>query len=127
MYLQNKLGIDTKDLVNKDVIGVSVFGDNHYSFPAIFYPFKAMDKSGDFVNQHPCILCANSLPDYGISHTTKGIARVMSSLLKLFFCYYHCHRLRRFCFSYSLVTLLFSCHSFYNKLIFNWREKRLIL
>ena len=39
-YLQNLLGIDTKDLVKKNAIGVPVYGENHYSFACIFYPFK---------------------------------------------------------------------------------------
>ena len=83
-YLRNKLTINTTDLVNKDVVIVPIFAENHYSFSVMFYPFKAADGSGKYVNHHPCIVCANSLPEHGRLHKREVIDKVLRRWLNKF-------------------------------------------
>ena len=83
-YLRNKLTINTIDLVNKDVIIVPIFAENYYSFSVMFYPFKAADGSGKYVNHHPCIVCANSLPEHGRLHKREVIDKVLRRWLNKF-------------------------------------------
>ena len=47
-YLRNKLTINAKDLLNKNVTVILIFGENHYSIAILFYPFKfkAANESG---------------------------------------------------------------------------------
>ena len=39
------------------------------------------DESGKYVNNVPCIVCANSIPNYGSSHKTKEVAKVLRRFL----------------------------------------------
>ena len=88
-YLRIKLPNGTKDLLNNDVIVLPIFGENHYSLAIMFYPSKAVNGSGKFVNHHPCILCANSLPGYGKSHHREVIDKVLRRFVNKFIKFHH--------------------------------------
>ena len=81
-YLKRTLTIDPESLIKKKAILIPVFGENHhYSFASIFYPSNVADESGKYVNNVPCIVCANSIPNYGSSHKTKEVAKVLRRFL----------------------------------------------
>ena len=80
-YLKRTLTIDPENLIKKEAILIPVFGENHYSFASIFYPSNVADESGKYVNNVPCIVCANSIPNYGSSHKTKEVAKVLRRFL----------------------------------------------
>ena len=80
-YLKRTLTIDPENLIKKEAILIPVFGENHYSFASILYPSNVADESGKYVNNVPCIVCANSIPNYGSSHKTKEVARVLRRFL----------------------------------------------